>query len=391
MSEPEKIIDLIYEAAVFPDLWNPVLDSLRKLASGAGTVLAIRRSDGWGDWIASDEISGVMSEFFQSDMPGRTEITARLIGADHPGFISEKDVFVGDEAQYDPFFRELMNPRGFGSALATAIQVPTGDLVIFHVQRRLAQGAFDKPTANRLNSLRPHLARASLLSTRLKLDRYRAATEALSAVGLPAAILSPTGQVLAANDLIQNMTTLVKWLAGNHLGLKDKVGQALYRQALRELTEKSNGAVRSFPLANLTLGTKAVGHVIPTPRRASDIFDGAACLFIVTPVTHPNTPDVQLIQALFDLTPAEARIAKGISQGFTINELAARYAVSKETVRSQLKGVLTKTGTHRQADLVAQIGGIVKLEIGKCDDKVRMSGGHATPALGAAVARSRAR
>lgn len=358
MYDTEQLIDQIYEAAIIPDLWKPVLDSLGKIVNGAGTILAIRRADGWGEWMASDELADAMSQFIRSDISLRTEVTTRLVGANHAGFVSERDVFSRAEVAADPFFSELMNPRGMGSVLATAIQIPTGDLVIFHVQRRLSQGEFDAKMIARLDVLRPHLARAALLATRLKLERFRAAAEALAAVGLPAAILGASGQVLAANDLIQAMSHHIRWLAGSHLGLKDVAGQRLFLQAIQDSRINGADAVRSFPIVDSTSGAAVVGHIIPTPRRARDVFDGAASIFVLTPVATPPGPEVSLIQALFDLTPAEARIAKGIVQGQTIEELAQRFVVSRETVRSQLKSVLAKTGARRQADLVSQLGGI---------------------------------
>jgi len=210
MCDTERIIDQIYEAAIIPDLWKPVLDSLGKIAIGAGTILAIRRADGWGDWMASDELADAMSQFIQSDISLRTEVTTRLVAANHAGFVSELDVFTRDQVATDPFFAELMNPRGMGSVLATAIQIPTGDLVIFQIFRRTSQECFDSKMAARLDALRPHLARSAMLSARLRLQRLIAAAEALAMIGLPAGILSARGRVLAANRLLEEMTEHVR-------------------------------------------------------------------------------------------------------------------------------------------------------------------------------------
>lgn len=78
----------------------------------------------------------------------------------------------------------------------------------------------------------------------------------------------------------------------------------------------------------------------------------------MTPVTLPQAPPVELVQSLFDLTPAEARVARSLSAGETVDEIASTGGVSLNTIRTQVRGVLEKTGCRRQAEVVALLGGI---------------------------------
>ena len=64
------------------------------------------------------------------------------------------------------------------------------------------------------------------------------------------------------------------------------------------------------------------------------------------------------MKSLFDLTPAEARIASGIARGDTPEALATDGDVAISTVRSQIRRVLEKTGCSRQADLAALLARI---------------------------------
>jgi DNA-binding CsgD family transcriptional regulator len=78
----------------------------------------------------------------------------------------------------------------------------------------------------------------------------------------------------------------------------------------------------------------------------------------LTPVTLPQAPPVELVQSLFDLTPAEARVARGLASGKTVTDIATDSGVSRETIRTQLGRVMEKTGCNRQADVVALLTGI---------------------------------
>jgi DNA-binding NarL/FixJ family response regulator len=61
---------------------------------------------------------------------------------------------------------------------------------------------------------------------------------------------------------------------------------------------------------------------------------------------------------LFDLTPAEARVARGLAAGQTVKGMAADSSTSANTVRTHVNAVLTKTGYSRQADVVALLNGL---------------------------------
>ena len=65
---------------------------------------------------------------------------------------------------------------------------------------------------------------------------------------------------------------------------------------------------------------------------------------------RPTLP-ATLLEALFDLTPTEARVAALVAGGSTVKEAATRLSVKADTVRVHLKAVYSKTGAHRQADL----------------------------------------
>jgi DNA-binding CsgD family transcriptional regulator len=58
------------------------------------------------------------------------------------------------------------------------------------------------------------------------------------------------------------------------------------------------------------------------------------------------------LEQLFDLSPAEARLARLLADGLSMEEAAVHLGVSRNTVRSQLQAIFAKTGTNRQGELV---------------------------------------
>jgi DNA-binding CsgD family transcriptional regulator len=180
----------------------------------------------------------------------------------------------------------------------------------------------------------------------------------LAALGLAALVLDEAGKVLAANALIEAAAYPVHWRAADRVTLKDARADELLRDALARIGLADNSGVRSFPVRDPASGTALIGHVVPIRFSARDIFARSAAVFVLTPVAAPDAPPVELVQSLFDLTPAEARVARGLASGRTVDQLAGDAGVSPNTVRVQVRGVLEKTGCERQTDVVALLGGL---------------------------------
>jgi DNA-binding CsgD family transcriptional regulator len=58
---------------------------------------------------------------------------------------------------------------------------------------------------------------------------------------------------------------------------------------------------------------------------------------------------------LFELTPAEAKLAMLLARGLSLAEVAAAQTISPHTARAQLKSIFAKTRVSRQAELVRLI------------------------------------
>jgi DNA-binding CsgD family transcriptional regulator len=60
----------------------------------------------------------------------------------------------------------------------------------------------------------------------------------------------------------------------------------------------------------------------------------------------------EVLSALFDLSPAEARLVRTLLEGCGLRPAAELLGISLNTAKSQLKVVFDKLGCERQSDLV---------------------------------------
>lgn len=67
----------------------------------------------------------------------------------------------------------------------------------------------------------------------------------------------------------------------------------------------------------------------------------------------PDAADFAMLAETFGLTPTEIRLAEALTQGRKLARIAADFDVSRSTIAFHMRNIFQKTGTGRQAELVA--------------------------------------
>lgn len=353
----DALIDGIYQAALVPELWPTALGKLSSVVDGAGGLLFTSHLDRI-QWTGSADIYELFAEFLRDGWAAINPRPQRMASYNHPGFIRDDDCFTPEELNTDPVYSNFLRKRGLGWATGTMIDVPSGDSIIFSFERAYDKGPVRPESVQFFDRMRPHLARAALMASRLGLERARDMAAALEHVGLPGAVLAAGGRLVAANPLFEALTPGVAQDRRDRLHLIDGGADALFGEALARVSSGVTvAAVNSIPIAACEGRPPLIVHVVPIRGVAHDVFSHAASLMVITPVDHGAVPGARVLQGLFDFTPAEARVAAAIGEGQTIEAIAAAGGISRETVRSHLKAVLAKVGVSRQVDLVRLLAG----------------------------------
>jgi len=358
-----RLDDQIYECSFVPESWPRVLGQLAALAEARAGFLFIS-NDNIHHWTGSTD-AGVeaLEPLVKSGWMARCERFKRVRAIRHSGFVTETDLYAAEEFRNDPFYRDILYPRGLGWATGTSIELPTGDIFTISLERDYVRGPVEPHHIQILDELRPHIARSALMSARLQLERARAASATLAALGLAALVMDQTGKVLATNKLIETLDGYIRWRAHDRVALCDRSADELLRGAIAAIARGGDERVSalSFPLRNTVAEEAMVMHVIPIRLAARDVFVRCAAALVLTPVTLPQAPPVELVRSLFDLTAAEARVARGLASGKTVEDIAADSGLSPNTIRTHVRGVLEKTGRSRQSEVVALLTGIFSL------------------------------
>lgn len=356
---PESAIDLMYEASFVPEKWPALLDALSTQVDALGGCLfAVNNAS--AAWVSSASLTQTMHIFVTDGWIGASTRAIRAAKLNHNGFLTDLDVCTREEIENDPFYRDFLHKHGVGWAVGTHIPLFTGDVVSVTFERRRERGPVERRFVEALDRVRPHLARSAMISARLGLAQAVTAANAMAALGLPAATLSGSGRVMACNALCEPLLGGVLLDRRDRIHFADANADRLLTQGILAMHASTSSArpVQSIPLPAPNAMDAMVAHLIPFRGGAQDLFARMASMLVLMPVSRKGDLSVNLIQGLFDLTPAEAKVAAGIGAGSSPAEIAARLGLSVETVRAHLKAVFAKTGVHKQGTLAALLRGV---------------------------------
>jgi DNA-binding CsgD family transcriptional regulator len=209
-----------------------------------------------------------------------------------------------------------------------------------------------------MNRLHLQMAPAKIPSDHLSLEAARTAAVVLDMVGQPAAVLGPNGELLAANSSFEQLTPDVVSVRRNRLQLANAAAEALFVDAVALVAdERDSDMSRSIPIPAADGRPPMIMRLISVHGAARELISGAAAILVVIPIVAKEVPAAEILQGLFNLTPAEARVARAVAARETIDSVAAALNLSRETVRSQLKAALAKTGVARNIDLAVMLAG----------------------------------
>jgi DNA-binding CsgD family transcriptional regulator len=352
-----QLIDRIYESALVPELWPDVLDELAVLVEARGAQLFAVR-DKVMSWTTSATLTDVFKKYVDDGWFAKCDRRVCLFSQNKPSFLVEHDFWTTEQLEENEIYRDFFRPNGLGWSANTGLAMPTKDNIVFTVERDYVRGPIEKEKVEALNELRPHLARAALISARLSLKSVQGANNTLTALGLPALVLDEDGVVVEANTLMQDLSDHIHWRAHNRIALNDKTANTQLWATLPKLEHSAQANVRSFVMRAQADRAALVAHLVPIKRSANDIFGRSYALLVATPVTAGRAPPVELLRSLFDLTPSEARVARGLATGESLDNIAESGGVSRNTVRAQLQKVMDKIGCTRQAEVTALLSSV---------------------------------
>lgn len=231
-------------------------------------------------------------------------------------------------------------------------------LIVLTINRSGRHGFYTDEERDLAKALLPHLRNAFSLHGQLRglQSMQHAYRSTLDRLEQPVILVSAQGTVLFANERALRLEAEGSCLQRRQgrPGAVHPADEPLLQAALsRVMSGASGGDSLPMSLRSRNGVVSALLTICPTPPSVFGVWSHAnvAAAIFVRPL-HPRLLPEDA-RVAFRLTAAEFRLAGMLLQGFTLEEAAERSGITKNTARTQLRGLFDKTGTRRQSQLVA--------------------------------------
>lgn len=232
--------------------------------------------------------------------------------------------------------------------------------VVMRRQRRVRTGTVPSASSSPEPSqeLEPHLPHGRAL--RRRLEGARQLSAALEGFGTAAWIVDRQGVVQFANEAADRITSTPRSFIGiRHRCLLPAwpADRRALSSAVRDAARKEGGRASRMPLRDRHGTTAASCTIRPLPVAAPCwmLPSEPQALVVVLPATLRRYVAVELLRQAWGLTHAESVLAQALLRHGSLTTCVNALGKAHETLRSQLKSIFAKTGTNRQADLLAKL------------------------------------
>ena len=373
----DALVSSIYASSYRAGGWDVALERLRG-AFGLDAFALMRLPDRFADGGSPD----LMSVGGSHVTPSAAQKYDDYYGAIDPRVQvvrrrSVNDVFLCEryfDAAYvarNEFYQDFLRPEGLRFCMGTCIRLPDGTDFALGLLRGEDRGSYDAEVQRTFKRLIGHVGQALLAQERLAQPREQAAAMAVTdAASWGLIALGVDGRFLGGNALGDTLLAdarLVKIRSGalvfSHAATQSRFAAAAARclnggRGETFLVHSTDAGARRLTMTLQPVPSDPADRAsLPGPARAP----GARLVGILAPLDSRRIPSMRQLMDVFDLAPAEARLARALASGETLDGYAAANALAISTVRTQMRAVLRKTGTERQAQAVRVLNNIPAL------------------------------
>ena len=363
-----ELMARIYQGPLEETPWAGALEWIRRFLDSSYVTLILRT--------ASRDRRGLMTNASESGLvPDEVAYNSYYYALDPfvglPGdHVVTVDEVLGETGWVSSeLYKQFLQPADIRYVLGADLRTESGVECRFRVSRSHASREFSARDRAFCTLLLPHLRRAVEVHSRLDtveversmyantVDRLQVGTVMLDVNGTIVDKNRAAEEILAeGNGVYLTRGTIEAMDAGENRTLK-----RIVRQAVMGHLGTATPIVEAMPITRSghkpRLGVLI--RTIPLSEWSDDSKRRAAvALFLRDPDRKPQGAH-ETLRKLFDLTPAESSLAMLLANGMTLDEAADESGISKNTARTHLRAIFSKTGVTRQATLVGIVLGSV--------------------------------
>lgn len=365
------LITHLYDAAVDTALWPGTATRIAEAFGSASTVLKLQASDMRVTLLecTANLIIPAQQQAWAEDWHRKDLWVERSIAYGMSRVVTDEDLVRPEEQKQSGFYQEWLRYLGIHHMLGAIFPAADGAIGVLGIHRAQETGAYNTSERRQAALLLPHLQRALRLGQRLAsiFPVQEAGVQVLDRLDIGVLVVDGTCRVIHANVgaeaiLRQNIEITIMSM---HLFIRNTVLQDQLRSLVRNAIHTARGiaaclgTVLAVPRDHRL---PLVVEIAPLRPYLSPFGGQQPCALVF--IRDPEAPiAVKRLRNLFGLTHTEGTVATELASGRSLKEIATRLGIGMATVRSHLKNILSKTNTHRQAELVALLARSISMAL----------------------------
>lgn len=355
------LIAHLYDAAMDASLWAGTALRIAHALGSTSTVVKLHAGDGQVRLLecTSNLVVSARDQAWADDWHRRDLWVERSLAYGMSRIITDEDLVRPEERERSGFYQEWLPHLGIYHMLGAVFPATQGAVGVLGIHRSREAGAYTDQQRRQAALLLPHLQRALRLGQRLASlsQQHSVALQALDRLDTGVLMADRTCRVLHASAMAETLLRECPELVLTHgrLSLQPPMLKDKLLALVHAAVETAHGRTAGSDSTLLIPRAHRMSLVLEvTPLRPVSSAFGEEQPAVLLFIRDPEAPlAVVRLRELFGLTPTEAAVAAALGRGRSLETISADMGVGIGTARTHLKRILTKTGTHRQAQLVA--------------------------------------
>ncbi|MEH3139260.1 MAG: helix-turn-helix transcriptional regulator [Mycobacterium kyogaense] len=360
------LVSQIYAAAVTPSTWDAAICELHAAlvpsTTGTGTVrsTALAFTDGTQRTVVGQLLPDAERPY--REYYGRIDHVLHAVEQGAVGVVRTGDELVTARRATE-FHNDWIRPNDIEAGLFVRLTRGslTASLIVAGSRRRHPFATGERRRF--VTALVPHLQQAIATQRHIAGLSERAAHLAGAVDSLPhgVVVVSADRLVVEANSVAQEI-------------LAQRDGLAVTAGSLEASTNRLRGRLTMLIDQALAPGLRSGGsltcerpsgrasyvvHVVPVDAAVAGVGGRPAAMVLIIDPARETRPAAEVLRQLFGMSPAEATVACLALHGLGVPAISEQLNLSSSTIRTHLRAIFTKTGTHRQAELVRLLSTVI--------------------------------
>jgi DNA-binding CsgD family transcriptional regulator len=355
----ERALEACYDAILSPQRWGSAMQLLAESLGAESCAFYEHDSENWPGKLPTSTGHEVFDDLWARNQTHAPDPHCGVYLKKCNTFIRagyrsaiEHQFSTDEERRTLPYFHETARPAKREWLALSYFSVEGGPWCL-SLYRGDHRGPFTPEDGQFLGGVGPYVAKVISLARKFAAFDVVSKLSILERVSSAAVVIDGAGRVTQMNLPAQNLLGAHFNLIRDRPTTHDPASNRRLQQLISFALHADRGGAQAYApiVVDRDEAPWLLVEAMPVTAFGSDLFSPGRLILLLTDLRSPLRPEATQFCAAFGLTVAEAKLAAKLASGSGIDSAAASLGVSRETARTQLKGVFAKTNTRRQAEL----------------------------------------